>query len=92
MNTIADLARKHGPIPNGGTITDAFGDLDKVSDSIRRPHAHRMPRTLDFDAALMHQWLYGYLGWRMDAPPPSTCVNLDVSADLPTLDSIRSAP
>ena len=89
---IGGLARKTFPALRYVSITDVFADLDAVKARLTDLRAWRSPPTLDVDGLLIHQAIFGVLAfdgfhdWTWTPPP--TCLNLNLSAPLPTLESL----
>jgi len=74
-------------------ITEAFGNLNTVKAQIERVRNYKFVPSMDFDAALIHQAMFGGMGAPLtDAVPRPLFepigLNLNVSAPMPTLESM----
>lgn len=85
--TIGGLSRKTGPVFREAPLTEALGSFADVKASIERARAGEGVPTLDFDALLMHQGMFGPIV-PGDGTPPPLALSLNVSAEAPTLSTL----
>ncbi len=74
-------------------ITEAFGNINAVNAQIERVRNYKFVPSMDFDALLIHQAMFGNAGGFSTYASPRPLhkqvgINLNVSAPMPTLESM----